>query len=137
MKESGEMYLETILVIECRTGQEGAHSIEIVRELGYSKPSVSRAMSKLRQEGYLSLNTSGRCCLTPKGRKIAETIYERHVMLTDLFRYLGVTEETASRDACRIEHVISKETFDCIKAHMRKCGLLTAEDGAQEEEKKD
>ena len=122
MGESAEMYLETILVLERRNRQEGAHSIEIVRELGYSKPSVSRAMSRLRAEGYIALNESGRCCLTAKGRELAERIYERHVLLTKVFTDLGVDEATAARDACRIEHVISDSTFEIIKAHMREYG---------------
>ena len=122
MGESAEMYLETILVIERRSGQEGAHSIEIARELGYSKPSVSRAMARLRAEGYIALNESGRCALTPKGRELAEKIYERHILLTKVFTSLGVDEKTAARDACRIEHVISEETFRTIQEHMRRYG---------------
>ena len=114
--ESGEMYLETILVLYKR-GLERVRAIDIVKEMNFSKPSVSIALSNLKKEGYVSVDANGTVELTDTGLKIAKKIYERHVILSQLLVELGVSEKTASEDACRIEHVISDETFKAIKKH--------------------
>jgi len=111
--ESAEDYLEAILVIGQRRGV--VRSIDIANELGFSKPSVSVAMKKLRESGRIEMDPDGFIRLLPAGREIAEHIYERHRTLTDFFVYLGVDEETASADACRVEHDLSAETFARIK----------------------
>ena len=116
--ESAEDYLEAILVIGRRRGM--VRSIDIANELGFSKPSVSVAMKKLRESGRIEMEADGLIRLTPSGRTIAEQIYERHQTLTDFFVYLGVSEETASADACKVEHDLSPETFEKIKAHVRR-----------------
>ena len=116
--ESGEMYLETILVLYKR-GLERVRAIDIVKEMNFSKPSVSIALSNLKKEGYVSVDANGTVELTDTGLKIAKKIYERHVILSQLLVELGVSEKTASEDACRIEHVISDETFKAIKKHYR------------------
>lgn len=115
LQESGEMYLETILVLSKE--KNTVRAIDIVNEMGFSKPSVSRAMSKLREEKYIITDKDGYIALTGRGREIAEKIYERHTMISEFLSRLGVSEETASADACRIEHVISDETFAAIKKH--------------------
>lgn len=113
--ESAENYLETIYML---TKEKGAvRSIDIANELEYSKPSVSIAMKNLRENGYVTTDEDGYIALTEQGQSIAERMYERHVMLTDWLVALGVERDTAASDACRIEHVISKESFDAIKAH--------------------
>ena len=117
-QESGEMYLETILVLSQK--KKDVRSIDICDEMGFSKPSISRAMHLLKDGGYLSIDENGYITLTDLGREIAEKIYERHTVLTALFVNLGVDEDTASEDACRIEHVISDKTFQAIKKHMKK-----------------
>ena len=119
--ESGEMYLETILVLYKR-GLERVRAIDIVKEMNFSKPSVSIALSNLKKEGYVTVDANGTVELTDSGLKIAKKIYERHVILSQMLAELGVSEKTASEDACRIEHYISDETFDAIKAHMKKYG---------------
>ena len=116
--ESSENYLETILVLSKRLGN--VRSIDIVNELDYSKPSVSIAMKKLRKGGYIDIDGDGYITLTNTGLDIAEIMYERHKLLTRWLVHLGVNEETASEDACRIEHVISVETFEAIKEHVSK-----------------
>ena len=113
--ESGEMYLEAILVLGKK--RPLVRSVDVAEYLGYSKPSVSRAMGILRQENYISVGKSGGLTLTDKGRTLAETIYERHTILSQLLVSLGVSEETAAADACRMEHVISDESFQAIKRH--------------------
>ena len=113
--ESGEMYLEAILVLGKKSNF--VRSVDLGEYLGYSKPSVSRAMGILREENYISVAKNGGLQLTDKGRTLAEKIYERHTILFDLLVHLGVSEETASVDACRMEHVISDETFGAIKRH--------------------
>lgn len=113
LHESGEMYLETILVLKNRFGY--VRSIDIARELNYSKPSVSRAVSLLKENDYITYDPNGMILLTETGREIAEKIYERHECLTKYLVSLGVSEEVAQQDACRIEHVISQESFDAIK----------------------
>ena len=118
IKESGEMYLEAIYVLNKKTGN--VRSIDICDYLGYSKPSVSRAMSLLKNGGYVIMDTEGFLSLTDLGVEIAEKIYNRHTSLTDLLVKLGVTPETAAQDACKMEHIISDETFNAIKRHIEK-----------------
>lgn len=118
LQESGEMYLETILILSEK--KNSVRSIDICDEMGFSKPSISRAMHLLKDGGYLDIDENGFITLTELGREIAEKIYERHKVLTALFVGIGVDEKTASEDACRIEHVISDKTFKAIKKHMKK-----------------
>ena len=111
--ESAENYLETILVLTKRMG--AVRSIDIATEMGFSKPSVSVAMRNLRQQNYIQVDDGGFITLLPEGRQIAEKIYERHTMISGWLISLGVSPETASEDACRLEHVISAESFDALK----------------------
>ena len=113
--ESGEMYLEAILVLGKSSGF--VRSVDVSAYLGYSKPSVSRAVGILRKEGYLEVDEDGGLTLTDTGREIAEKIFERHTVLSQVLMRLGVSEETATADACRIEHVISDESFRAIQLH--------------------
>ena len=113
--ESGEMYLETILRLSHKNAY--VRSIDVAEEMGFSKPSVSRAMGLLRSGGYLIMEPDGKLILTNKGRAAAENIYERHQVLSDALIQLGVSPETAMQDACRVEHYISEETFQAIKKH--------------------
>ena len=115
IQESAENYLETILMISERKPQ--VRSIDIVNELDYSKPSVSIAMKNLRENGYIHMDKDGFITLTDAGRNIAETMYERHKLLSRWLINLGVNEKTAVQDACRMEHVISAESFEAIKRH--------------------
>lgn len=115
VRESGEMYLEAILVLAKKSGY--VRSIDVSEYLGYSKPSVSRAMGILREGGYILMEKDGAITLTDPGKKLAETIYERHTVLSELLIRLGVDEKTATDDACRIEHVISDESFQAIKQY--------------------
>ena len=110
---SAEDYLESILILQERHGQ--VRSIDIVNLLGYSKPSVSVAMKKLRESGYIAMDQDSHITLLPAGEEVARKVYERHEILTRFFTELGVSQENASADACRVEHVLSQETFDCIK----------------------
>ena len=116
MHESAEMYLETIYLLTQRGGT--VRSVDVAEFMGYSKPSVSRAVGLLKQEGYLDTADGGALVLTPAGRELAAGVFERHTVLTRLLRDMGVSAQTAERDACRIEHVISEETFEKIKAHL-------------------
>ena len=116
--ESAENYLETILMLSQK--QSFVRSIDIANELNFSKPSVSVAMKNLRTSGHILVNDNGHISLTESGRKIAETMYERHTTISTWLMRLGVSEEIALEDACRIEHVISIESFDAIKAHIEK-----------------
>lgn len=116
LQESGEMYLETIYVLSKKN--KDVRSIDIARELDYSKPSVSRAISLLKKDEYIIVDSKGYIELTEKGLKVATTIYDRHDTLTLFFENIGVSHETAVNDACRIEHVISDETMNKIKEHM-------------------
>ena len=116
LQESGEMYLETIYVLS--KDHTNVRAVDIGEELGYSRPSVSRAMHVLKEEGLVKTDEYGFVKLTEAGKIIAKRIYERHTVLTKLFIDLGVDEKIATDDACRIEHYISDETFDAIKAHM-------------------
>ena len=111
LRESGEDYLETILILQERTGY--VRSIDVANELGYSKPSVSRAVGILKEHGFLTVERDGQLVLTELGLSRANEIYDRHKLLTKfLNKVLGVSEENSSEDACRIEHVISSETFE-------------------------
>lgn len=116
IQESAENYLETILVLGKEKGN--VRSIDIANALSFSKPSVSVAMKNLRENGYILMDKDGFIALTEKGHEIAETIYERHTLLSSFLMYLGVSKETASQDACRIEHVISPESFEALKKHV-------------------
>lgn len=115
MHESAENYLETILILQRKKGN--VHSIDVATALGFSKPSVSIAMKNLRQHNLVSVDTHGCLVLTPEGLKIAEGVYERHTLFTNWLISLGVDPEIAAEDACRIEHVLSQESFDAIKRH--------------------
>ena len=116
LQESGEMYLETILRL---TNKRGAvRSIDVSEEMGFSKPSVSRALKKLVGDGFIKIEENGYINLTASGRNVAEKIYERHNILTKMLMNLGVDKKTASEDACRIEHHISDESFAAIKRHL-------------------
>ena len=117
LQESGEMYLETIHRLSME--QQVVRSIDVAESMGYSKPSVSRAVALLKQGGYLLVNDHGHLSLTEEGKKVAEKVFERHTVLTTMLTALGVDRETASEDACRIEHVISEQTFEAIKQHIR------------------
>lgn len=116
IQESAENYLETILMIGKKKGN--VRSIDIATALSFSKPSVSVAMKNLRENGYILMDKNGLIALTEKGHEIAETIYERHRLLSSFLMYLGVSRETASQDACRLEHVISPESFEALKKHV-------------------
>ena len=116
MMESAENYLETILMLKAANGN--VRSIDIANELGFSKPSVSVAMKRLRENGHIAVDDSGCIELTDSGRKIAEKIYDCDVLLTKLLTSIGVSPETAEEDACRVEHYISEETFDALKEHL-------------------
>ncbi len=114
--ESGEMYLETILILTSRKAE--VRSIDISEEMGFSKPSVSRAVGILKNEGYILVDKAGFISLTEFGRQTAEKIYERHKVITEFLYYIGVAEDTAEKDACKIEHDISDETLNAIKNHL-------------------
>lgn len=115
LQESGEMYLEAIHVLSNRLS--AVRSIDISEHLGYSKPSVSRAVGLLKNGGYIVVDKDGFITLTDDGKEVAEKIYERHTLLTNFLTSLGVDEETASEDACRLEHVISDKSFAAIKRY--------------------
>ena len=119
---SSEDYLEAILSLRMRKGN--VRSIDIANELNYSKPSVSVAMKKLRESGYIQVDPDGSILLLPEGEKIAQRIYERHRLLTDFFVHLGVNPEVAAADACKVEHDLSAETFEKIKQFVQKAGLV-------------
>lgn len=116
LHESGEMYLETILVLKNRFGY--VRSIDIANEMNVSKPSVSRAVGILKDNGYISFDPNGMILLTDSGKDVAEKIYERHNILTKYLVSIGVSEDTAAKDACKIEHIISDETFEVIKGRL-------------------
>lgn len=116
LQESGEMYLETIYVLSKRGGH--VRAIDVSEHMGYSKPSVSRAVGILKKGGYLENNTDdGSLVLTEEGKRVAEKTYERHRVLSAFFEKIGVSEETAAEDACRVEHIISDETFAALKKY--------------------
>ena len=118
--ESAENYLETILVLQQRKGN--VRSVDIANELEYSKPSVSIAMKNLRENGYIQVDDAGNISLLPEGHRIAQLVYEKHTLLTNCLIALGVPAEVAAEDACRIEHVLSKESFEAIRNHFQKLG---------------
>ena len=115
LQESGEMYLETILILSRE--KSAVRAIDIVEYMHFSKPSVSRAMGLLKSGGYLTVDADGHIQLTDIGREVAEKIYKRHTVLSDLLTRLGVDPEIAAADACKIEHVISDQTFAALCAH--------------------
>lgn len=117
IRESAENYLETVLILSQRKGKGEVRSIDIVNELEFSKPSVSVAMKNLRENGYITVDKDGYIRLTDKGLEIAEKMYERHTLLSQWLIKLGVDEKVAVEDACRMEHVISAESFAAIKKH--------------------
>lgn len=114
-RESMENYLETIYLLEGKTGF--VRAIDIATELGFSKPSVSNAMKKLRLEGYITIEEKNRIVLTEKGKELAKSTYERHCVIAASLIRIGVSRETALKDACRMEHILSEETFACMKRH--------------------
>ena len=116
LQESGEMYLECIYVLSQTL--DVVRSIDVVEYMGYSKPSVSRAVGLLKNGGYLTVEDNGALLLTQEGRTIGEKIYARHTILTELLMRLGVDRKTATEDACRMEHTISDATFDAIRRHL-------------------
>ena len=118
LQESGEMYLESILVLS--ESNPNLRSIDICEYMGFSKPSVSRAISLLKSGGYVNMDKDGYLTLTEEGRAVAQKIYDRHRLLTEFLVSLGVSEETASADACKIEHHISDESFKAIKKTIQK-----------------
>ena len=115
LQESGEMYLETILVLTKQSPH--VRAIDVGEYMGYSKPSVSRAMGLLKNGGYIKVDENGYITLLAPGREVAEMIYERHTLLTLFLTRLGVSPEVAAEDACTLEHVISDESFQAIKRH--------------------
>ena len=118
LQESGEMYLETIYVLS-KSGKP-VRSVDVGEYMGFSKPSVSRAVGLLKEGGYVVMNAEGHLSLTDEGRDAAEKIFQRHTVLTRLLVELGVDEETAAEDACRMEHVISDMTYEAIRRHILK-----------------
>ena len=116
LQESGEMYLETIYVLSQKMNI--VRSIDVVEHMGYSKPSVSRAVGLLKQGGYLTVEDTGNLRLSEEGKQIAQKIYARHKLLTQLLTHIGVDEKIASEDACKMEHVISDQTFEAIRKHL-------------------
>ena len=117
LAESAEMYLETILILSKKHSK--VRSIDVCEYMNFSKPSISRAVNSLKEDGYLNIAADGGISLTDDGEKIATKIYERHTILTQCLIFLGVDEKTAAEDACKIEHDISDETFEAIKNHMK------------------
>ena len=120
IRESGEMYLETIYILSQRSSE--VRSIDVGAYMGYSKPSVSRAIGLLKKDGLVNMDGKGYLTLTDAGEKRAKVIYERHLLLSQLLVNIGVDEETALEDACRIEHYISEKTFEAIKNHVKEYG---------------
>ena len=118
IQESGEMYLESIFVLSQRGTP--VRSVDVAEYLDYSKPSVSRAVGLLKSGGYIQTDTDGFLTLTESGLEIAHKIYERHTLITQMLKKLGVSPETAAADACKIEHAISDESFEALKAYAEK-----------------
>lgn len=118
LHESAEMYLETIYQLSKE--KSGVRSVDIAEAMGYSKPSISRAVGLLKQGGYLTVDNDGFLLLTDSGRETAEKVFERHTILTKALMSLGVSENTAAEDACKIEHVLSDETFTAIRGHVER-----------------
>ncbi len=117
LAESGEMYLETVYILSQR--MEFVRSLDVAQYMGFSKPSVSRAVGILKDSNYLTVDSDGYLHLTESGEEVAKKIYERHTILTELFTLLGVDKKIAAEDACKIEHDISDETFEAIKRHFK------------------
>lgn len=117
LQESGEMYLETILILSRKTNY--VRSVDISEYMGFSKPSISRAIGLLKSGGYITVDPNGYISLTDAGNEIASKIYERHNVLSHFLKSIGVSDETAVADACKIEHNISDETFNALKKHIR------------------
>lgn len=122
MQESAENYLETILILQNRNGQ--VRSIDVANEMSFTKPSVSVAMKSFRNDGYITVDEDGYIHLTESGLRIAETIYERHRTIAKALMALGVDEKTAFEDSCKIEHDISVQSFEKLKEHLAKNGIL-------------
>ena len=118
LQESGEMYLETIYILSQR--EKGVRAVDVAEYMGFSKPSVSRAVGLLRSGGYLELDENGYLVLTEEGKRVAGRTYERHLFLTDFFVSIGVDKEIAAQDACKIEHDISDESFEAMKQYAAK-----------------
>ena len=118
IRESTENYLETIYILSQR--MKDVRSIDVCNELGYSKPTISVAMKQFREQKLIEMDGNGYITLTPAGLEIAVQTYERHEVLSKMLMLLGVQQETALADACKIEHIISQETFECIKGHLAK-----------------
>ena len=118
LHESAEMYLETIYVLAAR--RKSVRSVDVAEHMGYSKPSVSRAVSLLKRDGYLVTDEDGSLVLTEKGAETARRVFERHTVLTQLLKTMGVEETVAAEDACRVEHVISDQTLEAIKRFLEK-----------------
>ena len=116
--ESGEMYLETILILS--NEKAVVRSIDIGEYMGFSKPSVSRAVGKLKADGYIEVDRSGYITLTASGRKVAERIYDRHTTLENIFMSIGVDQKTAEDDACKLEHYLSDTTYEALKKYFAK-----------------
>ena len=116
IQESGEMYIETIYILT--QNSDKVRSIDVCEHMGYSKPSVSRAIGILKRDGYITVDASGYITLTDSGITAAERIYERHTIITQFLESLGVSQETASSDACKMEHIISEESFLAIKKNV-------------------
>lgn len=123
LNESMENYLETILILNHRLGN--VRSVDIANEMNFKKPSVSVAMKNLRENGYITVNDGGHIHLTDSGREVAEMIYERHTIISNWLVMLGVDPKVAAEDACRIEHDVSRESFDAIKRHINASNLRT------------
>lgn len=120
IQESGQMYLETIYVLS--KTKNLVRAIDVCEHMGYSKPSVSRAMGILKKESLITIDPSGHIALTDKGREIAESMYERHTLLSSFLESIGVDKDIAAEDACRIEHCISEQSFEAIKKFTEKSG---------------
>ena len=118
LKESGEMYLESIYVL-CKS-KNSVRSVDVAEHMNYSRASVSRGVGLLRKQGYLEMDDDGFITLTAEGTEMAEKIFERHTVITNILIAMGIDAQTAAEDACRIEHVISEETFNGLKAHYEK-----------------
>ncbi|MBE6967682.1 MAG: metal-dependent transcriptional regulator [Ruminococcaceae bacterium] len=118
LKESGEMYLESIYVL-CKS-KNSVRSVDVAEHMNYSRASVSRGVGLLRKQGYLEMDADGFITLTAEGAEMAEKIFERHTVITNILIAMGIDAQTAAEDACRIEHVISEETFNGLKAHYEK-----------------
>ena len=124
LQESGEMYLESIYVLAQKGGN--VRSIDISEYMGYAKPSVSRAVSLLKNGGYITMDKDNYIHLTDAGLEIARKIYERHTVLSEMLMRIGVSEQTAAEDACRIEHDLSDESFEAIKTHVERMNAMIA-----------